>query len=109
MANWLNKINIADLHNQYDDGELDASQVAAALAERLKELEPRLNFGGTCNAEQKQDFRDDLQDIIDELELVGDVDDYDHTLQDLYDLGDTSMDGQPLGKKFLWIETTVTA
>ena len=105
MANWLNKINIADLMEGDDDES--AVRVGSLVAGRMKQLKPYLKFGPHAPLSMKNDIREQFESIIEELEGVFVLEDFNLALEHLYDLGDMSLDDTVLGgRKFLWIETT---
>ena len=81
MADWKHTVELGDLHRKFDAGEIGIETVALGLAGRLKETP----------------YAEDLADLIDELEMVSDVEDYDYILEQVYDFGDA--DHQ------LWINT----
>lgn len=72
MADWKTKIELRDLHEAFEKGEMTVKEVGKALADRV----------------QKNRYAGELEDIIYELRVVDDVDDYDWCLEQLYDFGD---------------------
>lgn len=74
MANWKTNIPIGDLHEEFENGLKTVQEVGKELAARLRK------------SPHAQDDR--IIDLVDQLEALDDVEDYDYLLQELYDFGD---------------------
>ncbi len=100
MANWQRKIDISQLHHDFQAGTITVQQLAAGVAKKVR-LVPDF----------KRDHIDLSRDeIAEEFEALSedenaDINDYDNVLSNLYDWADMSLDGQFNGKKVCWIET----
>ncbi len=84
MANWKHTLNIADIHDKYEEDE-DIESCAKAIAKRIEQLPPSISNDLIIKA------------IVDEFRRVQTVAQYDYVLGRLYDWGD-------LGHR-LWINT----
>lgn len=83
MANWKETLNIANLHESFNNDEIEIASVAKLVHERCMKLK--------CAKEEE------FEAIISELLMIDDVEDYDGVLGNIYDYGDT-------GHR-LWIKT----
>lgn len=72
MARWKTTVVVADIHEAHQRGEMKIDQVAIELAKRL----------------QANRYASWLEDLIDRLNCVTDVEEYDDCLRELYDFGD---------------------
>ena len=95
MAKWINTLDLSDLWNRYDEGTITPQEIGAEIATRLQTLPLPLQF------------RDEVDDIVEELEDVQDIDSFNDIMHALWDLGDTSLP-TPVGemqRKLIWIRT----
>ena len=107
MADWQYKLDLSESRKQYDeDGDMKA--MCNAHAEKIKELVARLRKDHRSIV--SEDLADELEnDVLPRFEEIaengGDVEDYDGSLEVLYDWADTSLDDDFFGKKLCWVET----
>ena len=96
MANWQNRLELKDLWEAHDLNKIDTSQLAKAVAKRIRKLK--------CYKE----YEDDLEEIAIEFEACDNNDDeFDGILAELYDWGDMVLPtpkGQ-MTRKVCWIAT----
>lgn len=97
MANWQ---HILDINNAWvkceDDG--DFKVLSKVIIDKLE----KINFGA--------DFSYERDGIIAAFqELINDenanINEFDSMMAELYDFGDTSLDGKLGGKKLMWVKT----
>ncbi len=95
MANWQHRLDLMDLWKKYDNNEMNVSQVGVQIAERLSSLDLHGNLEGQ---------RDDLVECF---QGVGDIGDFDNTMELLYDLADTPLRTLPgqMQRKLMWVAT----
>lgn len=96
MANWQHTLDLKDLWKQYDKGEETIKVLGGEVAKLLR---------GVSLPEQ---FSDEVEEIAFGFEQVEDVEEFDNTLEQLYDLADTPLP-TPAGqmqRKLLWVATT---
>jgi len=104
MSHWKNKLEIGDLHNSFRYEKITPQELADGVIKRMKALRPNLSLGRFPS--QYLDLFHEFDAVIEELEVVGDdIEQYDHALEMLYDLGDTQLNESWPPDKFLWIET----
>ena len=88
--NWKARIKIGDLHGQHERGEMAITEVAIHLADRLAKYRDE-------QFTEEADEWYELDDIIEWFRCdVSDVEDYDGTLEELYNWADE-------GKR-LWLD-----
>lgn len=104
MAKWQRTLDVRDIWEKRDKGEISIQEMSKIMAERLNLL-----------ADFKDDDIDDAKEsIIEEFECLSDykdatVGDFDDILSDLYDWADTTLDySKPFceRKKVCWVKTT---
>ena len=99
MPNWQYKLDLKDLWEKYDKGELTPQEGGKEVAKRLQNLIPLL----------PTQFQDEANKIADAFEIeIDDIDDFDRILNDLYDLADTPL-STPTGqmqRKLMWVATS---
>jgi hypothetical protein len=99
MANWQNKLDLKDLWEKYDKGELAPREIGKQLSVRLLKLMPSL----------PKEFQEEIHKIALAFETeIDDIDDFDNILNDLYDLADTPLP-TPAGqmqRKLMWVATS---
>lgn len=78
---WQTKVDLSDLFVAFDENSMTVEEIARATAARLR----------------KNRYASDLHGVIELLEEVDDIDDYDSLLATVYDFGDIN--------KRIWIET----
>jgi len=84
MANWVIKIDIADIWQKYEDDEdFDAFKEALipVLQSKVEEVVDELGDGVGM----------EYEDMIQEIENTEDVDEFDYVWQDMYDWADANM------------------
>ena len=106
MANWQNRLNIGDLHQQFSCGEIDVDTLGREVARRIRK--PLCEDLTGVKGALRESILDRLERIALEFEqdVCDDVENYDYTLNNLYDLGDMALDDEFAGKKLLWVETS---
>lgn len=101
MAQWQRKLDLADVWSMGKD-ESKIPELSGIVAGRLKALAP---FGD----EDVDDEREDIVSDFEELSKMGagdaSFDDFNTTLDRLYDWGDMKLDDEWNGKKVCWIGT----
>ena len=80
MSNWKNKVDLHDLHKNFDEEKMDAEQVAQETAKRLEAIKP-LKLATACQQEQ-------FEEIIEHFQNCDTTEEYDYALDRLYDFGD---------------------
>ena len=101
MADWLNRLNIGDLHEQFKKDELTPEALGKAVMARVRKLLEGIKFPTSWNKWDRADCKDDLEDLHDQFEIVGDIEDYDGVLSDLYDIADRD--------HLIWVDTAQVA
>lgn len=95
MANWKYKLKAKDLWESYKGNHITASELGKLLAQRIRE------------AAFYQEYKNQLEEIIDNFENVDDIEDFDYVLNELYDWADQEV--EPLGQwprnAMCWVET----
>ena len=103
MANWQLRIDFSETTKSYRAGEITLQQLAREVARQLTgKLEAAKRTGGDYAREELEIVRDLFEEIANDDTMS--VDDYDNALEQLYDWGDTSLDGKFGGMKMCWIE-----
>jgi transposase len=96
MANWINKLDLKDLWEAYDNKTMTSAETGKETAKRLRALHLPTDFEG------KQ------EDIAEMFEGVETQQEFNYALNELYDLGDSRLPtpkGQ-MERKLIWIATT---
>lgn len=91
MAEWKEEINLSHLFRLYEVGKIGVAQLSKATCERLKTIK--------YYSDEYPEFLDitiEFEDIDD----IGELDDYNHALDMLYDFGDQ--------QNRLWIEVELS-
>jgi hypothetical protein len=96
MANWQRELDISNAFRQAQDGEIANEELAAEIAKKLLALPP---FDIAMIDLEREDIADDF------AHFEGDVDEFDHLMDRLYDWADTSLDGEWNGRKVCWVRT----
>lgn len=103
MSDWQRKVDFSEATAKYDLDEISIQELAKIVHEKLKGLK---KFNDT-------DIDYPLEDLIEEFEMIAEdeeEDDYflkeefNYTLNRLYDWGDTPLDGKFGGKKVCWVQ-----
>jgi len=105
MSNWTHKLKLKDLHSAFEAEELTAEKLGTEVATRVRTL-------------IKQNTPPIPIDLIEEAEEIawsfendiGDVEDYDKVLGELYDWADTPLPCSPRTPfaqqpKLCWVNT----
>ena len=110
MANWIRKIDLADLFKRCDENEycgddaLTVADVAIETARRLGCI--RYTKRDSEDFERMNEQIEEIEGWFDDVkEDGGDLVEYNGVLNELYDFGDRPLDGKWNGKKALWIAT----
>ncbi len=95
MANWQRKLDLRDVWPSKD-----VSVIAKAIADRLSRLTP-------LNDEHLDWKREELAEEFAGIASEADpeVNEFDAVMSELYDWGDTKLDGHWNGKAVCWIAT----
>lgn len=105
MTNWTHNLELKDLHNKHESGEMGISQVASTVAIRLKALI------ATNTPPISEDLKEEAEELAERFENeIDDVEDYDNVLSDLYDWADTELPCKPgtpftMEQKLCWVNT----
>ncbi len=107
MSQWQHKVELKDLHDNYQQGLLTIQEVASGVACRLEILKTQIQ---KKNNKFEVEYLPQLEEIILEFQEfakdeVSDVNDYDSILNELYDFGDTRLDSVFGGKTLCWINS----
>ncbi|KPK66694.1 MAG: hypothetical protein AMS21_00640 [Gemmatimonas sp. SG8_38_2] len=104
MASWQLRLELGDLWDRWDKGELTTEQVAMETAKRIRAL-PCFDPKHPLNP-----YSFDFSNIADDFESVTETGEYNSIMSDLYDLGDLPLDihRQWSGRKLCWISTDNT-
>lgn len=103
MANWLLKIQLKDLIENYNNGSITVQEFCSDVSSRLKALVLLPRF-------KKEDYiSKEFHDIADEFLFMSDdseasVKDTDALLDRLYDWGDITLNSSFPQDKLCWIE-----
>lgn len=98
MANWLNKMDLKQFVDEYEDDKITIEECAQKIAKYLHEfvLQPPTI---------QEQYQFELEEIALEFEAVTDVEEFDDALERLYDLGDTAVGGRlHMQDKIAWIK-----
>ena len=98
MAQWQRKLRLSDVYSMGEDEER-VPELAGIVANRLAAMKP---FG----IDDIDTERDEIVDMFKEVELgkLG-FDEFNESMERLYDWADQKLDGDWNGKKVAWIET----
>ena len=99
MANWQRNINLVAEFSGYDEGTKTITEVAQAVADKLK-LVREFNI---------EDGDNERLDLIEEFESLAtdeeaELEDFNYIMNSLYDWADRKLDDNWNGKKVAWIE-----
>ena len=106
MSNWVKKIDLKDVWNKTEDGELSILALTKILVERLSVIHYSKKDSGSF-----EQLNQDLEEITGWFEDLiedenNDADEFDSILNELYDFGDrTISNNKPFhdADKALWI------
>jgi len=84
MANWVIKLDVADIWNKYQDDE-DFDEFKEALIPRLEDKVEEVvdELGDGVGME--------FEDMIEEIKNADDVEEFDYVWQNMYDWADANM------------------
>jgi bifunctional DNA-binding transcriptional regulator/antitoxin component of YhaV-PrlF toxin-antitoxin module len=84
MANWVIKLDVADIWEKYQDDE-DFDEFKEALIPRLEDKVEEVvdELGDGVGME--------FEDMIEEIKNADDVEEFDYVWQDMYDWADANM------------------
>lgn len=99
MAKWQQKLDIKDIWQAADAGDLSRSDLCAEIARRLTAIEP---MGDEEIDEEKDDIASDFKALS---EIAPSEDDVNFIYDRLCDWGDRPLDNEWNGKKVCWIAT----
>lgn len=101
MANWQRTLNLLPEWKMRIDDEISLQDLSRVVAERLSAVK---QLGISDLDEQRDDLVHQFKEMSNDTSLT--VDEFDEVLNELYDWGDTHIDGSILaGKKACWIKT----
>lgn len=101
MANWQRNLDLRDIWSMGEDEE-KIPELAGIVATRLKALKP---FGDEDIDDEKADIVQDFEELAKMKPEDCTFDDFNNTLDRLYDWGDTHLDDEWNGKRVAWIGT----
>jgi hypothetical protein len=83
MANWIMKIDVSEIWQEYEDNN-DFESFKSELIPILKSIQDEVS--------KKLDSLEamDYEDMVQEIELTDDEDEFDYAWQDLYDWADNN-------------------
>jgi len=95
MSDWRHHLDLSDLLERYSNGEILAPELGEDVAKRLGALVLPI------------DFRDNVDDLIQQFKEVENIEQFDNAMQELSDLGNTPMWTPPhrMQRKLLWVIT----
>ena len=96
MANWQRELNISNAFRQAQDDEITHEELAAEIAKKLLALRP---FNIQTIDLEREDIADDF------AHFEGDVDEFYHLMDRLYNWADTALDDKWNGRKVCWVRT----
>ena len=93
-------MDFKDLKEQYENEEITITQLGEGMAKRLRDF-----AGLHLRTKSDEDYKYDLEQIADQFECCDDEENFDDTLNDLYDWGDTeySESGSIMKNRLCWI------
>lgn len=106
MSKWMNEIDLADLQKHCDEGTLSVYEIGKQIAARLRKVLKRLKF--PRNYQQRQEIREELDDIAYSLEHIDEKEDFESVINWLYDVADTDLGTDEKfheRPKLLWVKT----
>ncbi len=103
MANWQRKIDLSEEFGRIEDfpdkdGLSKLCNVIADKLEKLNPYSPEYEF-----EEEKKEIIQSFRDLAEDKDIT--VENFDSLMTELYNWGDTSIDGKFGGKKVCWINT----
>lgn len=85
MTNWKHTINISNLHQSYQTGNLTVSELAMGMHQRLTQTP----YYESENEYEFQEITDWFKDVAEDAESgEAGINDYDSVLSELYNWGD---------------------
>jgi hypothetical protein len=94
MPQWKARVNIGDLHQSYQDGNLSVSDLALSVHQRLASH----SYYQNDELYEYQEITDWFEDVAEDAQNgKADINDYDSVLRELYDWGDD--------ENRLWVDT----
>ena len=100
MANWQRRLDIKPIWKKAAAGKAKPWQVAKAIAAQLAKMEP---LGHADLDDTRESLAEDFAHFAQEKSL--DSEDFDVSMENLFDWADTSLDGCFNGKKVCWVRT----
>lgn len=102
MANWQRSLNLLPEWATVDEpGGITRQQMAKIIAERLRELAPFLARKDVT--EQRNTLADTFEGFSGDETLA--TEEFNFAMQELYEWGDISLDGNWNGMKVCWVRT----
>lgn len=101
MSDWQRKLDFSSYTEKYDTGELSVQEFAKIIAEKLKGLQ---KFNNPWIDSKLEEVIWGFEDLAEDYQEEFGESDFNFLLNDLYDWGDTSLDGKFGGKKVCWIQ-----
>jgi len=101
MSNWQRRLKLQPEWDLAQNGRIAIQEMAQIVADRLKALEP---FVGERLVElERMGLIEAFDDLTTDEDAIADH--FDSLMDELYEWGDTSLDGRFGGKKVCWIDT----
>jgi len=102
MAKWINTLDVSDVWDKADEGEITVAELARVVHDRLTAIPAYSNA----------DVEYERQTLIEEFESLADDEDSDfdafnYSWDRLYDWGDTSLDTVFNGRKVCWLKVFI--
>ena len=99
MSKWQRKLDISDVWDKSNNGEIPVYELCHAIAERLKALK-------ALDDENLEEEKVEIIEAFNSLfeEECDDFDEFNDVMRELYDWADTKLDFDFGGKAVCWIE-----
>jgi len=114
MARWQFTLELGEFYHKYSpdgDGEITLSELAGKVAEKIKELAPRiikLAKRRTIYWGLGEELENEILPLFEEIaENCGDddIEDFNYAMEQLYDWADIKLDNEWNGKRVCWVDT----
>lgn len=99
MADWQRVLQLKPEWEQAKEGDISIQSLAETVAVLLAKLKP---FDDEYINEERDDIVADFNDLAANEDAT--ADDFDDTMNRLYDWADTSLDSSWNGKKVCWVD-----
>ena len=108
MAKWMNELDVVDFYNQWEDEKLEYDELGKKIAVRLRKVMEHLKFPRRYPEYERQEIREELDDIAYGLEHLDGKEDFELLIRCLYDVADTDLGTDEKfheRPKLLWVKT----